>query len=87
MQINIIFLGDEDRTYYVDLTGDGIASKGKPTTKPDATLTMEADKLEELFDGQFKLQINKSIIKDFRFILCLNIFHLTNSNPLSMYRY
>lgn len=46
------FLGDEDRTYYVDLTGNGAAGKGKPTTKPDATLTMEADKIEELFDGQ-----------------------------------
>jgi len=49
---NINFLGDEDRTYYVDLTGNGAAGKGKPATKPDATLTMEADKIEELFDGQ-----------------------------------
>lgn len=47
----IFFLGDEDRTYFVDLTGNGLAGKGKPTSKPDATLTMEADKLEELFDG------------------------------------
>lgn len=47
----LIILGDEDRTYYVDLTGNGLAGKGKPPTKPDATLTMEADKLEELFDG------------------------------------
>ncbi|XP_050546583.1 hydroxysteroid dehydrogenase-like protein 2 [Daktulosphaira vitifoliae] len=46
--------GDEDRTYFVDLTGDGSAGKGKPVTKPDATLTMEADKLEELFDGKLK---------------------------------
>ncbi|XP_015380371.1 PREDICTED: hydroxysteroid dehydrogenase-like protein 2 [Diuraphis noxia] len=46
--------GDEDRTYYVDLTGNGAAGKGKPTTKPDATLTMEADKIEELFDGKLK---------------------------------
>ncbi|XP_050442143.1 hydroxysteroid dehydrogenase-like protein 2 isoform X1 [Adelges cooleyi] len=46
--------GDEDRTYYVDLTGNGEAGKGKPSTKPDATLTMEADKLEELFDGKLK---------------------------------
>lgn len=46
--------GDEDRTYFVDLTGNGSAGKGKPTTKPDATLTMEADKLEELFDGKLK---------------------------------
>ncbi|KAF0764397.1 hydroxysteroid dehydrogenase-like protein 2 [Aphis craccivora] len=46
--------GDEDRTYYVDLTGNGSAGKGKSTTKPDATLTMEADKIEELFDGKLK---------------------------------
>lgn len=46
-------LGDEDRTYYVDLTGNGSAGKGKPTSKPDATLTMEADKIEELFDGWY----------------------------------
>lgn len=46
--------GDEDRTYYVDLTGNGSAGKGKSTTKPDATLTMEADKIEELFDGRLK---------------------------------
>lgn len=46
--------GDEDRTYYVDLTGNGAAGKGKPATKPDATLTMEADKIEELFDGKLK---------------------------------
>jgi len=46
--------GDEDRTYYVDLTGNGAAGKGKSTTKPDATLTMEADKIEELFDGRLK---------------------------------
>jgi NAD(P)-dependent dehydrogenase (short-subunit alcohol dehydrogenase family)/putative sterol carrier protein len=46
--------GDEDRTYYVDLTENGAAGKGKPTTKPDATLTMEADKIEELFDGKLK---------------------------------
>ncbi|VVC45519.1 Hypothetical protein CINCED_3A001451 [Cinara cedri] len=46
--------GEEDRTYYVDLTGDGLAGKGKPTTKPDATLTMEAEKLEELFNGKLK---------------------------------
>lgn len=45
------FLGEDDRTYYVDLTGTGSAGKGKPTTKPDATLTMEADKMEELFEG------------------------------------
>lgn len=37
----------------MDLTENGAAGKGKPTTKPDATLTMEADKIEELFDGQF----------------------------------
>ncbi|XP_026819446.1 hydroxysteroid dehydrogenase-like protein 2 [Rhopalosiphum maidis] len=46
--------GDEDRTYYVDLTGNGAAGKGKSTTKPDATLIMEADKIEELFDGRLK---------------------------------
>uniref|UniRef100_A0A2S2R1I9 Hydroxysteroid dehydrogenase-like protein 2 n=1 Tax=Sipha flava TaxID=143950 RepID=A0A2S2R1I9_9HEMI len=45
--------GDADRTYYVDLTGNGSAGKGKPTSAPDATLTMEADKIEELFNGQF----------------------------------
>lgn len=50
--IIFIFIGDEDRTYFVDLTADGLAGKGKPTTKPDATLTMEADKLEELFNGE-----------------------------------
>jgi NAD(P)-dependent dehydrogenase (short-subunit alcohol dehydrogenase family)/putative sterol carrier protein len=49
-----VIKGDEDRTYYVDLTGNGAAGKGKPTTKPDATLTMEADKIEELFDGKLK---------------------------------
>ncbi|XP_025204594.1 hydroxysteroid dehydrogenase-like protein 2 [Melanaphis sacchari] len=46
--------GDEDRTYYVDLTENCAAGKGKPNTKPDATLTMEADKIEELFDGRLK---------------------------------
>lgn len=46
-----LFLGDEDRTYFVDLTGDGLAGKGKPNSKPDATLTMEADKIEDLFAG------------------------------------
>lgn len=54
---SIYFLGDQDRTYYADLTGNGAAGKGKPTTKPDATLTMEADKIEELFDGQLYLFI------------------------------
>lgn len=45
--------GDEDRTYFVDLTENGSAGKGKPNSKPDATLTMEADKIEELFDGWY----------------------------------
>ncbi|VVC45518.1 Hypothetical protein CINCED_3A018451 [Cinara cedri] len=50
-----IVKGNEGRTYYIDLTGDGSAGEGKPTAKPDATLIMEPNSLQELFDGILKI--------------------------------
>lgn len=46
------FLGGQEETYFIDLkNGEGNAGKGKPADAPDATLTMNNENFQKLFDG------------------------------------
>ncbi|XP_014279089.1 hydroxysteroid dehydrogenase-like protein 2 isoform X2 [Halyomorpha halys] len=53
-QFNLSAEGKEE-TYHIDLrNGDGSAGKGKPSDKPDATLTMNTENFQKLFAGKLK---------------------------------